>query len=197
MMLFPVLAFPQSGFVFKYSTLNDETPSSIIETSDNGFLICGPAGTYPNSYHTLLIRLNKYGDSIKTKIFDNTIGFSFIWELVKLDNGTYLGIGQKTLLSGEEKLWLLTLSDSLDILKDTSYSCGLGAIYKLRGMKNHFGQVVIYGTSTMTDSIYDPPHPFIFLATQQSDSLAFILKENEFAKKSCLNHLEIIGHQSA
>ena len=171
--LFPVLAFTQSGFIFKYSTPNDETPSSIIETSDNGFLICGPMGTYPDSYHTLLIKLNKYGDSVKTKIIEYPIGFSFISELVKLDNGTYMGVGQKTLSSGEEQIWLLTLSESLDILSDTSYSCGLGTIYKLRGFKDHAGRIVIYGTSTVSDSLYDPPHLFIFLVTQQSDSLEF------------------------
>ncbi len=173
LLLFPVFTFPQSGFVFKYSTLNDETPSSIIETNDGGFIVCGPTGTYPVSYHTLLIRLNKYGDSLKTKIIDYPIGYSFLSEIVKLDNGTYLGVGRKTLSSGEEKLWLITLSDSLDILKDTSYSCGLGTIYKLRGMRDHFGKIVIYGTSTVIDSLYDPPHPFILLATQQSDSLDF------------------------
>ncbi len=63
LLLFPVFAFPQSGFVFKYSTLNDETPSGIVETSDHGFMICGSKGTYPDSYHTLLIRINMYGDS--------------------------------------------------------------------------------------------------------------------------------------
>jgi len=173
MILFPVLAFTQSGFIFKYSTPNDETPSCILETNDGGFIVCGPIGTYPDSYHTLLIRLNKYGDSIKTKIIEYPIGFSFISELVKLDNGTYMGVGQKTLSSGEEKIWLITLSDSLDILNDTSYSCGLGTIYKLRGLRDHSGRVVIYGTSTVTDSLYDPPHLFILLATQQSDSLDF------------------------
>ena len=171
--LFPVLAFTQSGFIFKYSTPNDETPSSIIETNDGGFIVCGPIGTYPVSYHTLLIRLNKYGDSLKTRIINYPVGYSFLSEIVKLDNGTYLGVGRKTLSSGEEKLWLITLSDSLDILKDTSYSCGLGTIYKLRGMRDHFGKVVIYGTSTVIDSLYDPPHPFILLATQQIDSLDF------------------------
>jgi hypothetical protein len=172
-MLFPLFAYSQNGFVFKYSTSADEYPSSIIETNDSGFIVGALIGTYPLSYQALLIRLNKSGDSTRTRVIVNANGNYFLSQLLKLDDGTYLGIGGKLLPSGEEKLWLITFSDSLVILKDTSYSCGLGTIYKLRGMRDHSGQVVIYGTSTVTDSLYDPPHPFIFLVTQQSDSLNF------------------------
>lgn len=90
----------QSGFIFKYSTQNDEIPNSVIETADSGFIITAGIKTPTNGYQTLLIRLNKNGDSTfsKTLIFNN--GISGLGSLIKLENGSYLGVGGKILGSG-------------------------------------------------------------------------------------------------
>ncbi len=161
----------QSGFIFKYSTQNDEIPNSVIETADSGFIITAGIKTPTNGYQTLLIRLNKNGDSTfsKTLIFNN--GISGLGSLIKLENGSYLGVGGKILGSGWFKLWLLNFTDNFTIIKDTSYFITTGSMFTYNGFVDHNSNLIIYGSLALTTT--SAPHPFIFTSNQALDSLGY------------------------
>jgi len=161
----------QSRFIFKYSTLNDEIPNSIIETSDHGFIIASETGTYGVEHQQLLLRIDQNGDTLYTKTIIYNAGKCGIESIIKLDDGTYLGIGSKVPLSGKSRLWLLNFNDSLRIIKDTTYSFGFERFYSTCGLKDHLGYIIVYG-SGFTD-IYSSPHSYIFRCTQTLDSIQY------------------------
>ena len=162
--------YAQSGFVFHYSTLNDEHPNDIIETSDGGFIITVSIGTYPAPYQTLLIRLNKYGDTMVTRYISLIPGTCNINKIIKLDNGTFTGIGSKHISTGEARLWLLTITDSLSIISDTNYHTDFNIIGTLFGFLDHFHNLIVCGSACPSGSSYNE-HPFVFKFSQSSDSL--------------------------
>jgi len=161
----------QSGFVFRYSTLNDEIPTSIIEIPDHGYIISAGIGTYSVEYQGLLIRIDRNGDTL----FSKKLGLSEyggpIRHLLQLENGTYLAIGAKIPLSGKPKLWLLNFNDSLGIIKDTSYVLDLESLFIYSGLINHSQNVIVYGCGYL-DSI-SSCHPFIFSVTPTLDSIQY------------------------
>ncbi|MCX6280746.1 MAG: T9SS type A sorting domain-containing protein [Bacteroidetes bacterium] len=165
-----VQGYSQPGFIFRYSTSLDEYPNDIIETSDGGFIISISIGTYPLDYQTLLIRLDQYGDTIRTKKIIVPGGTCFIYDIVKLDNGNYMGLGLKKPDSISARLWLLTLSDSLTVINDTTFSTVFTYCWNLYGLINHMHNIIIYGDAIPHT---DPPspNPFVFLISQSSDSL--------------------------
>ena len=161
----------QSGFIFKYSTPNDEIPNSVIETADSGFIIAAGIKTPTSGYQTLFIRLNKNGDTLSTKTLIFPGGISGLGNLIKLDNGSYVGIGGKVLSSGRFKLWLLNFTDTFTILKDTSYFINLESMFTYSGFFDHYANLIIYGSLSLTStSAY---HPFIFTSNQTLDSLGY------------------------
>jgi|GEM_PF-1722824 len=164
-------AYSQSGFVYRYSTLNDEYPNDIIETNDGGFIVSISVGTYPIDYQTLLIRLNKNGDTIKTFKIGVPQGTCVINDLIKLDNGTFMGLGLKKPGSNPARLWLLTLSDSLTVVHDTTFSTIFYTCWNLLGFINHLHDIIIYGDAIPYNDPGGPTHPFIFKISQINDSL--------------------------
>jgi hypothetical protein len=161
----------QSGFIFRYSTPNDEIPNSVIETADSGFIIAAGIKTPTFGYQTLFIRLNKNGDTLSTKTLIFPGGISGLGNLIKLDNGSYLGIGGKVLSSGTFKLWLLNFTDTFTIIKDTSYFINLESMFTYYGFFDHSANLIIYGSLSLTStSAY---HPFIFTSNQTLDSLGY------------------------
>ncbi|MEI6884551.1 MAG: T9SS type A sorting domain-containing protein [Bacteroidota bacterium] len=165
--------FPQTGFVFRYSTNQDEIPNDIIETNDGGFIISASIGSYPLTYQSLLIRLNRFGDTIKTKKINQEQGICYLNDLIKLDNGTYMGIGEKKTENNSTRIWLLILSDSLSIIKDTSFSTELKFLGNMvYCFMDHFHEIIVYGCA---DPNSGPPGPFpyIFKFSQSCDSLFF------------------------
>ena len=161
----------QSSFIFKYSTLNDEIPNSIIETSDHGFIIASETGTYGVEHQQLLLRINQNGDTLYSKTIIVSSGKCGIESLVKMDDGTYLGIGSKVPLSGKSRLWLLNFNDSLRIIRDTSYSFGFDRFYSTCGLKDHLHNIIVYG-SGFTET-YSSPHSYLFRCTQALDSIQY------------------------
>jgi len=170
-LLFSILLQAQSGFIFKYSTPNDEIPNSMIETADSGFIIAAGIKTPAYNYQTLLIRLNKYGDTLFTKTLIFHEGISGLGNLIKLENGSYLGIGGKVLTSGEFKLWLINFTNTFTIIKDTSYFINLESIFTYYVFLDHSSNLIIYGSLFLTST--SAPHPFIFTSNQNLDSLEY------------------------
>lgn len=161
----------QSDFVFRYSTPNDEIPTSIIETADHGYIVSAGIGTYGAAYQTLFIRLDNNGDTLRTKKIICQAGNSGIGKLLKLENGTYVGVGVKTTSTGKQKLWLLNFSESLTILKDTSYCFNLVDVSNCYGFFDHFSNLIVYGHGSVNSS--SAPHPFVFRVSQNLDSLKY------------------------
>ena len=163
--------YSQTGFVFRYSTPEDEYPSDIIETSDGGFLICASIGSWPITYQTLFIRLNKNGDTVFTKKIIQNQGTCYINHFVKLDNGTFMGVGEKKIGDNPVRLWLLTLSDSLKIISDTSYLTGFWSFeHMVYSFINHFRNVIVYGSAFTYNGMLGP-FPYVFKFSQTCDSL--------------------------
>jgi len=165
-------SYAQSGFIFRYSSPDDKIPSAITETADHGFIIASSFGTYASIHNTLLFRLNKHGDTLKTKKLINPDGGCSISNLLKLPGGLFLGVGAKTLPLGQNRLWLLVLSDSLQIIKDTSYNFGLQIVSSNFGFLDHRDNLIVYGCG-QTDSLKIASHPFIWLLGPNLDSLKF------------------------
>ena len=162
---------PQSGFVFRYSTPEDKYPNDIVETSDGGYIISVSVGTYPLDYQTLLFRLDKYGDTIKTMKIMVPQGTCVINDIVKLDNGNFIGLGlKKHNNNNAAHLWLLTLSDSLTIVNDTSFSTNFSDCWNLLGIIDHFHDIIIYGDAIPYGTPPNP-YPFVFKISQNCDSL--------------------------
>jgi len=165
-----VQGYSQTGFVFRHSTSSDEFPNDIIETSDGGFIVSISIGTYPLDYQTLLIRLDQFGDTIRTKKIIVPGGTCFINDLIKLDNGNYMGLGLKKPDSISARLWLLTISDSLTVIYDTTFSTVFTYCWNLYGFIDHMHNIIVYGDAIPHT---DPPspNPFVFKISQSSDSL--------------------------
>ncbi len=162
----------QSGFIFRYSSPDDKIPSAITETPDHGFIIASSFGTYASIHNTLLFRLNKHGDTLKTKKLINPYGGCSISNLLKLPGGFFLGVGAQTFPSGQNRLWLLILSDSLKIIKDTSFNFGLQIVSSNFGFLDHSNNLIVYGCG-QTDSLKIASHPFIWLLSPNLDSLKY------------------------
>jgi hypothetical protein len=185
----------QTGFIFKYSTPNDEYPNDIIETPDGGFIITASIGTYPSPYRPLLIRLNNLGDTIKTKIITIENGNSYINHFVKLDNGNYLGIGEKKVGNNNTRIWLVTLNDSLTVVHDTSFATSFDYCYELHAFLNHFHNLIIYGSACLSNPPPNP-HPFVFKLSQTYDSLFFHYYTNPYGQYvfSMMEKLDTTGY---
>lgn len=162
----------QSGFVFKYSSLNDEFPTSIVETSDHGFIISASYGTFPASYQILLIKLNKFGDTIRSRKIEFAGGYSYISNMIKLNNGSYLGIGEKIYPDGKIRMWLINFSEELLLIKDTSYMSNMKNVSQFYCMSDYFQRVLVFGSGTLPNSGYY--HPFILTVNQNLDSLNYV-----------------------
>ena len=170
----PLMIYSQSSFVFKYSTINDEWPSDVIQTSDGGFIVSAAIGTFFNQYQTLLIRLSASGDSVKTLKISEPNGYCVITDLVKLDNGLFVGIGQIQFFSGEYKLWLVRFTDSLTVISSKYYALdySLALAYFNCGFIDYQRNLIIYGAAAPTDTTIKN-HVYIYQFTQDGDSLFF------------------------
>jgi hypothetical protein len=161
----------QSDFIYQYSTPYDEIPTSIIETADHGFIISAGIGTNGAEYQTLFIRLDKNGDTLLTKKINSPEGNCGINKLIKLENGTYIGIGVKIDSLDRQKLWLLNFSESLIIINDTSYYFALESLFNCSGFIDHSSNLMVYGYGFINST--SAPHPFVFRVSQNLDSLQF------------------------
>lgn len=164
--------YPQAGFVFRYITPDDEYPNDIIETEDGGFIISAPIGAYPFDQQTLLLRINKYGDSIKSLRINLSQGSCYINDLIKLDNGNYLGVGIEKIGTDPARLWLLTLNDSLMIIHDTTFSTVFRTCGNLYAFIDHFRNLIIYGGASPIGSPTEQ-YPFVFKFDQNYNYLYF------------------------
>lgn len=162
----------QSSFNFTYSTLSDEMALTAVETPDGGFIVAAKTGSYLSStydYNTLLIKLSPQGDTIKTKSFVKSDGYCLISQLVKSDDGNFLGIGKQQSPSGTS-LWLLKINSDLQILLDKTYAINLMYAVYFFGFIDQNSNLIMYGSAS--DDLYHP-HPYIYRMTQSGDSLSY------------------------
>ena len=133
-------------FSFKYATSWDEVPTHSIETSDGGFIISAKQGDMNNySFHALFIRLNKWGDTIKTSKIYNSTGNCFIYELLPGNDGNYFATGTWQQSPVEMNFWLVKLNSNLDILWEKKYPTGCYNIDIALGLIDHSGMLNLYG----------------------------------------------------
>ena len=150
--------YSQFSFNYSYKTLSDEYAMDAIETNDGGFIIMGRQGDLATSLNnTILIKLNAYGDTVKTKLIQTNSESCVISSLIKSDDQNFFGIGIKS-DSQLYRLWLLKFNQNLDILFDSTYYIGNVLIEYFWGFVNNSGKIVLYGnTHTSSTAI----HPYI------------------------------------
>jgi len=172
--LMPLSVQAQSGFIYRYSTPEDEWPSDIVQTSDGGYIISAAIGTFFNQYQTLLIRLSSSGDTIMTQKLSEPNGYCVMTDLVKMEDGSYMGIGQMQTFANGYKLWLVRFNESLTILlnKSFSFNDSLVLSYFNAGFVDHFHNLIVYGAAAPADTI-GKNHTYIFKFTQTGDSIDF------------------------
>jgi len=159
-------------FTYKYSTLQDEMPTDAIETPDGGYIIAAKQGDrYLYSYHTLLIKLNQFGDTVKTLTLSNKSGNCYIYDLMRSDDGNYFGVGSSQMDSSEMSVWMIKIDTDLNILFDKKYHSNCQDISLVNGLRNYNGEILLYGDG-LTDWInyYDL---FILRVNQNGDSIRF------------------------
>jgi hypothetical protein len=163
-------SFCQSTFTFKYSTPNDEIPLHAVEIPDSGFIISSNMRRDVTSLGEVrILRINFKGDTLKSIHFKNdSVGLA-ISDLLKCDDGNYLGIGVK-LFSQKSILWLIKMNADLKIIKDTTYSIGLIQIFYYFGLIDHFRNLIIYGSGVKNNPYMNP---YIFKLTQDGDSITY------------------------
>ena len=157
----------QSGFIFQHSGQFDENPSAIVQTADAGYIVT--AGLHVNDVvtFTILFRLTSSGDTVCSRFLDNPGGQCSMTDIIKLDNGNYMGLGCKTSSTGANSLWLLTFSDSLTILSDTSFSTLFKYTFDCFGFIDHFLNLIVYGCAS--DTAFGPLNIFVYQFSQGSN----------------------------
>ena len=173
--------YSQNGFVFRYSTPDDEYPNSVIEISNGGYIVSISKGSYPLNYHTLLIRLNHKGDSINTLLINDQPGTCEIKSLIKLDNGKIMGLGLKKSDSNTARFWVLIMTDSLTVVYDTTYPVVYSNCWNLLGFIDHSNKVIAYGDASLPGE-YFISHPFVFKLGQSGDSLESNFYNNPYSQ---------------
>ncbi|MEI6886524.1 MAG: hypothetical protein WCO02_18690, partial [Bacteroidota bacterium] len=171
--------YSQFGFVFRYITPDDEYPNDIIETGDGGFIISVSTGSFPLTYQALFIRLNKDGDTVCTKKINQNQGTCYINHLDKLDNGTFIGIGEKKTGNEAARLWLITITDSLKIIHDTTFLTGFKSLGNMvYSFIDHFHNLIVYGSAEPYAAPLGP-YPYVYKISQTYDSLFFHFYTNQ------------------
>lgn len=162
-------ALCQSSFTFKYSTAADEVPFHAIETDDGMYIISAKIGDYTlHNYKTLFIKLNQYGDTVKTLTVTKSPDYCIGSDLIKSKDGNFFCTGMVS-SSQEAFLWLLKLSPDLEILMDTTYQIGLTLIQSVYSFMNHRDELILYGYGQKENS----NHTFIYKLSQTGDSLKY------------------------
>jgi hypothetical protein len=160
-------------FSFKYATSWDEVPTHSIETSDGGFIISAKQGDMNNySFHALFIRLNKWGDTIKTSKIYNSTGNCFIYELLCGNDGNYFATGTWQQSPVEMNFWLVKLNSNLDILWEKKYVTACYNIDIALGLIDHSGMLNLYGNGNFGS--FPNNVLLIYQCNQNGDSLGSV-----------------------
>jgi len=164
-------AFCQSSFTFKYSTTEDEVAFNAIETDDGMYIVSSKIGDYQTfSYNTLFLKLDEFGDTIKTLLVSKSPIVCLVSELIKSDDGNYLCPGMQ-LSSQGAFLWLLKLSPDLELLMDTTYAVGMDDFDNIFGFINNNHDLILYGSGNQQNQ--NGSDAFIYKMSQNGDSIKY------------------------
>lgn len=158
-------------FIARYSTDWDEVATHSIETGDGGFIVSARQDDWGlQQFHVLLLRLNKWGDTLKSTTIFNTAGNCFISQLIRSDDGNYFGMGTYQQSPDEMSVWLIKLDNNLEILWEKLYQTGC---YNLAlwtaGLIDHERNLIL---TTNGDLYPVPSNALIVLrCSQDGDSL--------------------------
>jgi hypothetical protein len=157
-------------FTTKYSTLQDEVPTSAIETSDGGYIISAKQGYEPSlQYQALLIKLNQYGDTVKTILLEDSIGNCNIYKLIKTNDNNFFGIGSFQKNSAEMNIWLVKMDKDLNILNERFYVTNCNNLDIVLGFYDHNQDLILYGDGYSNSSSSDDL--FVYKISNSGDSL--------------------------
>jgi len=133
-------------FSFKYATGFDEVPTHAVETADGGYIISAKQGTMePYSSHVLFIRLNQWGDTIKTAATYDSTGNCFIYQIIPCDDGNYFAIGTWQYSPDEMNIWLMKMNENLEVLWEKKFSTNCYELDIALGLVDHSSNLILYG----------------------------------------------------
>jgi len=157
-------------FITKYSTLLDEVPTCAIETPNGDFLLAAKQGDRNiYLYYTLLLKLNSYGDTLKSVILSDSAGCCYIYKIEKSLDGNYFAIGNRQVSIDEMSIWLLKIDENLNILWEKTYKTGCNDLSIVLGFTDYQNNLILYSdgfTGYLTYSDF-----MVFKVNQDGDSL--------------------------
>ena len=117
-----VISAGNGGWTRAYGTTEDEHGSSVVQTSDGGYIVAGTRSN-PTSYRpdVYLIRTNATGDTLWSRTYGGS-GGDDAWTVLVTADGGYAVVAQTTSFgAGKTDIWLLKLNAQGDTLWTRSF----------------------------------------------------------------------------
>lgn len=154
---------PDIEFSMNYGGTQLETPSRIIRTSDNGYLLVGD--TSSNDYNVNLNKGNSDFFIVKTDLLGNLLwtktyggsGYDGAMDVIEVENNNYIIIGNSNSTDGDKSVslgfydvWVIKINGIGDLIWEKTFG-GSGHDYASQIINSHNNNFVISSISASND----------------------------------------------